>query len=61
MAYEVINTFKDLDNNNHLYKAGKPYPIEGYKPTKKRIAELMKVHPQHQCAFIKEVKEENKE
>lgn len=56
--YKVINDFKDkLDEGTH-YKKGDIYPKGDYKPTKKRIAELSKEHPQYKCAFIVEEKEE---
>ena len=32
--------FKDLEDNEHIYKKGDIYPREGLKPTKKRINEL---------------------
>lgn len=32
--------FKDLEDNNHIYKKGDTYPREGLEPTKKRIKEL---------------------
>lgn len=32
--------FKDLEDNNHIYKKGDIYPREGLEPTKKRIKEL---------------------
>lgn len=39
--YRVIYTFKDLEDNEHIYVANKDiYPREGLEPTKKRIKEL---------------------
>lgn len=39
--YEVVyEMFKDLEDNNYLYKKGDIYPHEGLEPTKKRIKEL---------------------
>lgn len=38
--HEVIHRFKDLQDNNHIYKVGDIYPREGLEPTKKRIKEL---------------------
>ena len=39
--YKIIYTFKDLEDNGHVYIANKDiYPREGLKPTKKRIKEL---------------------
>lgn len=36
----IYKAFKDLEDDNYLYKKGDTYPREGLKPTKKRIAEL---------------------
>ena len=46
IAYEVMHSFKDLEDNNHIYKKGYIYPREdaekdGYIPDKKRVKELM--------------------
>lgn len=39
--YRIIHSFKDLEDNNHIYIANKDiYPREGLEPTKKRIKEL---------------------
>ncbi len=39
--YEVIHSFKDLKDNEHIYhKDIDFYPREGLKPTKKRIEAL---------------------
>jgi hypothetical protein len=56
--YKVINNFIDKQDKSILYKKGDVYPKGDYKPTKKRVAELTKVHPRHKCAFIVEEKEE---
>lgn len=32
--------WKDLEDNNHIYKNGDIYPREGYEPTEERIKEL---------------------
>lgn len=36
----IYKAFKDLEDDNYLYKKGDTYPREGLKPTKKRINEL---------------------
>ena len=58
MSYIVVNDFKDKENKDILYRKGDAYPVEGYKPSKKRIAELTKEHPEHKKVFIEEVKED---
>ena len=59
--YKVINEFKDTQDNRKHYKVGEVYPKGDYKPTKKRIAELSKEHPQYKVKFIEKVVEEEKE
>ncbi|WP_420768752.1 hypothetical protein ACNR9V_03230 [Parageobacillus thermoglucosidasius] len=39
--YVVIKDFKDLQDRQHIYRVGDTYPREGYKPSKKRIEELL--------------------
>lgn len=36
----VYKAFKDIEDNEYLYKKGDIYPREGLKPSKKRINEL---------------------
>lgn len=38
--YIVLKSFTDLQDKNYVYRAGEPYPREGYEPTKERIKEL---------------------
>lgn len=37
---KVIKRFTDLQDGNHVYRAGDIYPREGYTPSEERIAEL---------------------
>ncbi|MCM3208495.1 hypothetical protein [Paenibacillus illinoisensis] len=39
MAYTVIKDFKDLQDENHIYRAGDKYPRKG-RGKKERIEEL---------------------
>jgi hypothetical protein len=39
MAYIVVKTFRDLQDADHVYRAGDKYPRSG-KPKKARIEEL---------------------
>lgn len=64
--YKVINAFKDKEDNNTVYNVGDVYPKGDFKPTKKRIDELSKKHPEYDVAFIapvtgEKVKVENEE
>ncbi len=36
----IYEKFKDLEDDNYIYKKGDIYPREGLEPTKKRIKEL---------------------
>lgn len=36
----IYERFKDLEDNNYIYKKGDIYPHEGLEPTKERIKEL---------------------
>lgn len=36
----IYERFKDLEDNNYIYKKGDIYPREGLDPTKERIKEL---------------------
>lgn len=38
--YVVIKDFKDLQDNNHIYRVGDKYPWKG-RPKKERIEELL--------------------
>lgn len=61
MSYEVVNRFKDTEDNGIIYEVGESYPKDGHKPTKKRIGELTKLHPKYKVVFIEEVKEQQEE
>lgn len=56
--YRVISDFRDLKNNNHLYRVGEEYPVLGYKPTKVRIEELVKGKNKYGKIFIEEIGDE---
>lgn len=58
--YKVINAFYDTEDNNTHYDVGNPYPKTDFKPTKKRIEELSKKHPEYKVAFIAPVIAEEK-
>ncbi|OAB31757.1 hypothetical protein PMSD_18400 [Paenibacillus macquariensis subsp. defensor] len=61
MAYKVINRFMENEDNGTIYSVGESYPKGSFKPTKKRISELSKVHPKYNVTFIEEVKEQQEE
>ncbi len=39
--YEVIEPFKDKQDDMYEYKVGKTYPREGFEPANARIAALL--------------------
>lgn len=51
--YEVVVSFRDLMNDNHLYRVGDTYPVSGYKPTKARIDALANGKNSYNMVFIK--------
>lgn len=53
--YKVIRAFRDLKNDECLYEVGDIYPVEGYKPTKTRIKELLKGTNKNGKIYIEEV------
>lgn len=60
--YRVINSFKDLEDNNHIYIKNKDiYPREGLEPTKKRIKELTSTKNKIGKVLIEKIEDEELE
>lgn len=55
----IYEKFKDLKDNNHIYKKGDIYPREGLTPTKKRINELTSEKNKIGEVLIQKIEEEN--
>ncbi len=53
--YIVVNKFKDLEDNDYLYKIGKVYPHEKREVSEKRIKELSTKNNKLKKVLIKEV------
>ena len=53
--YIVINSFRDKQDNNRLYKKGEAYPAEGVKVSKARLNFLCKENPGTGAVYLKEV------
>jgi len=53
--FKVVSDFRDAKNNNHLYKVGDEYPVDGHKPSKARVEELAKGKNKYNRVFIEEV------
>lgn len=52
--------WKDLKDNNYIYKKGDDYPRKGLKPTKKRIEELTTTNNRIGEVLIQKVQDETK-
>lgn len=64
MAYKVIHKFKDLKDNDYIYKVGDIYPHEGVKiedVAKSRIKELSSKKNKIGEVLIEEEKETTEE
>lgn len=60
MSYKVVKAFTDLQDDNHVYKAGDSFPRNGYEPKAGRIAELASDKNKRGEVLIKEVKKGKK-
>ena len=40
MKYQVVSYFEDLQDHNHAYNAGDPFPRDGLEVSEDRIKEL---------------------
>lgn len=54
--YRVIKGFFDLQDSDHWYDAGDPYPRNGIKVSEKRIAQLLGNQNAQGTPLIEEVK-----
>lgn len=52
--YEVVKSFRDVQDENHIYRAGDKFPRTG-KAKKERIEELSTKNNSAKQVFIKEV------
>lgn len=60
--YKVIISFKDLEDNGHIYIKDKDiYPREGLEPTKKRIKELASAKNKIGKILIEKIEENTEE
>lgn len=55
--YKVIKDFKDLQDNNHIYYKGDPFPREGAEVSEERIEELASENNKRNTVLIEAVKE----
>jgi hypothetical protein len=61
MAYKVVTSFFDREDNKRLYEVGQSYPRTGFKPSEERIKLLSTVDNDEKAIFIKEVKKKKSE
>jgi len=54
--YKALVDFVDLQDNNHRYHAGDPFPRKGYDPGEDRIKELLSSSNLRGIAVITEEK-----
>ena len=53
--YIVLNSFRDKQDNNRLYKKGETYPAAGVKVSKTRLNFLCKENPDTGAVYLEEV------
>ncbi|KAA0565337.1 hypothetical protein F0342_06935 [Bacillus sp. CH30_1T] len=61
MAYKVVTSFFDKEDNKRLYEVGQSYPRTGFEPSEERIKLLSTVDNDEKTIFIKEVKKKKSE
>ncbi|MEY9975299.1 hypothetical protein [Lysinibacillus sp. RC79] len=52
---KVVNPFKALEHDGHMYKAGNTYPAEGFTADEERVYFLTGVHPKYKKIYLAEV------
>lgn len=57
--YKVIERFKDLRDNGHVYNVGDVFPRDGVTVSKKRIKELESGKNRRGISLIKEVRDDD--
>lgn len=61
MPYKVIYPFKDLEDNNHIYKIDDKFPFDDKEISKKRIKELSSTKNKIGKRLIEEIEDEANE
>lgn len=59
MKYEVIKDFVDVQNDNHLYRVGDPFPYNDADVSEERIDELASDKNRVGVVLIRSVEDEN--
>ncbi len=61
MPYKVIYPFKDLEDNNYIYKINDKFPFDDKEISKKRIKELSSTKNKIGKRLIEEIEDEANE
>lgn len=56
---KVVNDFKELQHDGHIYKVGDVYPALGHEATEERILFLSSVHPEYNKIYLAEMSVKN--
>ncbi|MEK5332012.1 termination factor Rho [Lysinibacillus sp. FSL W8-0992] len=57
--YKVVQRFKEVKHDGHIYEVGEQYPVEGKRATRARIAELSSTENKYKQIFITETSDED--
>ncbi|QDP99427.1 termination factor Rho [Lysinibacillus fusiformis] len=57
--YKVVQRFKEVKHDGHIYEMGDYYPVEGKRATKARITELSTTENKYKQIFIAETSDED--
>lgn len=57
--YKVVQRFKEVKHDGHIYEVGEQYPVEGKRATRARITELSTTENKYKQIFITETSDED--
>ncbi|MFJ5768143.1 termination factor Rho [Lysinibacillus sp. NPDC093210] len=57
--YKVVQRFKEVKHDGHIYEVGEQYPVEGKRATRARITELSTAENKYKQIFITETSDED--
>lgn len=55
ISARVVNKFKALEHDGHIYQAGDTYPAAGYTADEERVYFLTGVHPKYKKIYLADV------
>ncbi|MCZ0828266.1 hypothetical protein O0547_26935 [Brevibacillus laterosporus] len=53
----VVNRFKAMEHDGHIYEPGDIYPAEGYTADTERVTLLSELHPHYQKIYLSDIQE----